>query len=134
MKSTESVILFKTKINWFKLLPAFLLPITAIFLLFTSRFFFSAPILYYGYRFIKNTPIKFEFYEASFSVIYFFKKINFTYDLIKKVNFRQNSEESFSIEIDLFNGKFFCVNNQNVFLKEGIFKFLEEKKISVFNQ
>jgi hypothetical protein len=60
--------------------------------------------------------------------LYLFKKSNFTYDQIRKVNFRQNSEESFSIEIDLFNGKFFCLTNQNVFLKNGIYKLLEEKK------
>ena len=134
MKSTESVILFKTKINWFAILPALFLPIIGISLLFTSRYLFSAPILYYGYRFIKNTSIKFEFYEESFSVLYFFKKSNFTFDQIKKVNFRQNSQESFSIEIDLFNGKFFHISNQNIFLKNGIYKLLEDKKISIFNQ
>ena len=134
MKSTKREILFKTTIDWFGVLPALFLPISGISLLFTSKYFFSAPILYYGYRFIKNTSIKFEFYEASFSVLYLFKKSNFTYDQIRKVNFRQNQEESFSIEIDLFNGKFFCLTNQNVFLKNGIFKLLEEKKISIFNQ
>jgi hypothetical protein len=64
----------------------------------------------------------------------FFKKSNFTFDQIKKVNFRQNSQESFSIEIDLFNGKFFHISNQNIFLKNGIYKLLEDKKISIFNQ
>jgi len=134
MKSTKREILFKTTIDWFGVLPALFLPILGISLLFTSRYLFSAPILYYEYRFIKNTSIKFEFYEESFSVLYFFKKSNFTFDQIKKVNFRQNYEESFSIEIDLFNGKFFCINNQNVFLKNGIYKLLEEKKINIFNQ